>query len=227
MEQFTPEVIRWIVTAMLVLIASIALHEFGHAWMANRLGDDTPRRQGRLTLNPLAHADPIGTFALPLAALIFTHGQSTGFGWGKPVEWIPRNSTRKVTLRTAQAMVAFAGPFMNLVLGIFVALVHVILIKTGAIGMDSPVHMALWYAVRLNFVLMLFNLLPAHPLDGASVLQRFVPLRHQSAFEKIQVYGPFILMAFIMISPLSRIFTWPAEQMTGGIYRAFTTIFGM
>jgi Zn-dependent protease len=223
----TPTEIRWIFTAMIVLVASIALHEFGHAYMAHRLGDDTPRRQGRLTLNPIAHADLLGTLILPLAALIFTHGQSTGFGWGKPVQWQPRNVHRKVSMRTAQAMVSFAGPFMNLVLGIFVALVHVVLVKTGVLEPTHAINQALWYAVSLNFVLMFFNLIPAPPLDGAGVIQRFIPLKHQAAWDKFAVYGPFVLMAFILITPLSVIFTWPAGKMTEGIYRFFSLIFGM
>jgi len=223
----SPQDIRHIITSMIVLIASIALHEFGHAYMAHRLGDDTPARQGRLTLNPLAHADPIGTLALPLAALLFTQGRSMGFGWGKPVQWQPRNATRKVTMRTAIALVAAAGPFMNLVLGTFVALVHVVLLKTNAITIAHPISEALFYAVGLNYVLMLFNLIPAPPLDGGSVIQRFIPLRYQATFDRYAVYGPFVLMAFVMISPLAQIFIWPATKMSSGIYHLFFAIFGM
>lgn len=223
----SPLEIRLIITQMIVLIASIALHKFGHAYVAHRLGDDTPRRQGRLTLNPLAHADPIGTLALPLFALLFTRGQSMGFGWGKPVQWQPRNVTRKVSLRTAMAMVAAAGPFMNLVLGTFVALVHIILIKTGALAGHEAINGALVYAVGLNYVLMLFNLIPAPPLDGGSVIQRFIPLRYQATWDKVSVYGPFVLMAFVLISPLAQLFIWPATKMTDGIYHLFGAIFGI
>jgi Zn-dependent protease len=224
---FTPAQIQWILTAMIVLIASIALHEFGHAAVATLLGDDTPRRQGRFTLNPIAHADPIGTLILPLAALLFTQGRSMGFGWGKPVQWQPRNATRRWTMRTSEALVAIAGPAMNLVLGTFVALVHVILLSQGVFDYDHKVNAALYYAVSLNYVLMLFNLIPAPPLDGGWVMGRFIPARHQAAWEKFQVYGPFVIMAFVMISPLSKIFTVPAGKMTEGIYSLFTSIFGI
>lgn len=218
---FTPEQIRWIFTAMIVLIASIALHEFGHALVATLVGDDTPKRQGRLTLNPLAHADPIGTLALPLLALIVTHGNSTGFGWGKPVQWQPRNATRRWPMRRSEAMVAIAGPLMNLLLGTVVAVTHGILLKTGVLGFDNAVNRALVYAVMLNFTLMLFNLIPAPPLDGGWIAGWAVPARHRATWEKFSVYGPFVVMAFVMISPLSKIFTVPAMAMTRGIYSLF------
>jgi Zn-dependent protease len=224
---FTPEVIRWIFTAMIVLIASIALHEFGHAYVAHLLGDDTPRRQGRLTLNPLAHADPIGTLALPLLALVITQGRSTGFGWGKPVQWQPRNATRRWSMRTSEALVAAAGPFMNLLLGTLVALVHVILVSQGVIRPGHAVNEALFYAVSLNYTLMLFNLIPTPPLDGGWIMGRFIPARYQRGWEKFSVYGPFVLMALIMIPQLAQIFLWPARHMSLGIYNFFGSIFGM
>jgi Zn-dependent protease len=227
MNEFTPEQIRWIFTAMFVLIASIALHEFGHALVAHLLGDDTPKRQGRLTLNPIAHADPIGTLALPILGLLFTQGRSTGFGWGKPVQWQPRNATRRWSMRTSEALVAIAGPGMNLILGTIVAIVHTALLAGGVLALDHPVNRALFYATGLNYTLMLFNLIPAPPLDGGWVAQRFIPAKHQRAWEKFSVYGPFIIMAFVMISPLAKIFTVPAEAMMRGIYNLSCTVFGM
>ena len=224
---FSPEQIRWIFTAMFVLIASIALHEFGHALVAHLLGDETPKRQGRLTLNPIAHADPIGTLVLPLAALLMTQGRSMGFGWGKPVQWQPRNATRRWSMRTSEALVAIAGPSMNLLLGSVVAMVHVTLLATGAVDLAHPINKALFYAVSLNYVLMLFNLIPAPPLDGGWVAQRFIPARHQRTWEKFSVYGPFVIMAFVMISPLSKIFTVPAAAMARGIYNLGAAVSGM
>src|SRR3954469_14964180 len=98
----SPEQIRWILIRVTVLIASVAFHEFGHAFMATRLGDDTPRRQGRVTLNPLAHADPIGTLLLPLLGGLYGGG---GFGWGKPVQWQPNRVNRKWKMTTARILV--------------------------------------------------------------------------------------------------------------------------
>src|ERR1700749_2417300 len=106
----TPERIRQAIISVIVLVISVAVHEFGHAIMADRLGDDTPRRQGRVTLNPLAHADVGGTLLLPLIGGIF----GPGFGWGKPVQWQPHRVSRRVSMSTAKILVAVAGPGMNL-----------------------------------------------------------------------------------------------------------------
>src|SRR5689334_3004892 len=132
----SPEQVRQIVVGVFILLISIALHEFGHAWMADRLGDDTPRRQGRVTLNPIAHADPIGTLLLPIVGGVYSasSGIRAGFGWGKPVQWNPARIRRGIKMSTANILVSFAGPFMNLVLGSFVALVHVILVKTAVMS---------------------------------------------------------------------------------------------
>src|SRR5262249_48287029 len=104
-----------IVVTMVTLILSIAVHEFGHAFVADRLGDNLPRSQGRVTLNPLAHADPIGTLALPILMLITTG--SIGFGWGRPVQVQPHHFTRRLSMRVGHLLVAAAGPFMNILLG--------------------------------------------------------------------------------------------------------------
>ena len=116
-----PHDVLWIVQGMIILVLSIAVHEFGHAIVADLLGDDTPRRQGRVTLNPAAHADPMGTLILPLATMIWSaaHGgfAGAGFGWGRPVEHNPRNLTRKFRMATGQLMIALAGPMMNILFG--------------------------------------------------------------------------------------------------------------
>src|SRR6478609_2305843 len=95
--QLSPDKIRWILISIFVLVGSVAFHEFGHAFMADKLGDDTPRRQGRVTLNPIAHADPIGTLLLPLMGGIYaaSGGMGGGFGWGRPVQWQPSRVNRK------------------------------------------------------------------------------------------------------------------------------------
>src|SRR5881394_284897 len=131
----SPEQIRNIVVGVFILLISVALHEFGHAWMANKLGDDTPKRQGRVTLNPLAHADPIGTLLLPLLGGIYSAagGGMGGFGWGRPVQWNPSRINRKHKMSTARILVAVAGPSMNVLLAVLVAGVHTILVKAGVV----------------------------------------------------------------------------------------------
>src|ERR1700733_13468188 len=152
--------IRWIVIRVFVLIASVAIHEFGHAMMADRLGDDTPRRQGRLTLNPLAHADPIGTLLLPLVGSVYAAagGGIGGFGWGKPVQINLSRVSRKWKMATANILISVAGPAMNVVLALLVALTHTILLWRHAIPVDGEVTKILMFAVGTNFVLFFFNL---------------------------------------------------------------------
>ena len=213
--EMTPERIQMVVQGMIMFIAAIALHEFGHAWMANRLGDSTPRRQGRLTLNPMAHADPIGTLLLPLVFLVSTGG--LGFAWGKPV--MHRSFDRKGNL-----LVAFAGPAMNVVLAVFVTLVHVILLKSEVITWYDKLSDALSMAVMLNFILFFFNLLPAAPLDGGTVLRGLIPYGWLRAYDQYAVYAPFVLLAFMLVPQIGVIVRWPAEWMTLHLYQVMTLI---
>jgi Zn-dependent protease len=195
-----------------VLVVSVCFHEFGHAFMADRLGDDTPRRQGRVTLNPLSHADPIGTLLLPTVGAIYAAtGRSIGgFGWGRPVLWQPARVNRKWKMSTANILVSVAGPAMNIVLAVLLAGIHTILVKTGTIVLYGQASMIFFYATATNFLLFFFNLVPAPPLDGGHVAEAFVPYKHRSKFEQYAKYGPIIVIAIVMISPLAQIFTIPA-----------------
>jgi Zn-dependent protease len=215
---FDAERIRWIVQGMVILLLSIAVHEFGHAWVADRIGDRLPRRQGRVTLNPIAHADPIGTLLLPLLFLTATGG--IGFGWGKPVEHTTYDRKKRV-------YISAAGPAMNVVLAVIIATLHVGLVATGVLAGDHPLSAAITYAVMLNFVLFCFNLLPASPLDGGSVVRGLIPERSVEAWDRFSVYAPFVVMAFIMISPLGRLITWPAQFMAVHLYGGLQLLFGV
>jgi Zn-dependent protease len=225
----TSKDIRWILISVFVLLISVALHEFGHAIMAHKLGDDTPRRQGRVTLNPLAHADLIGTLLLPLIGAYYgaATGHGGGFGWGKPVEWQPSRVTRKISMSTAKILVAIAGPAMNVVLAVTIAGVHAILLSTGVIELHSELTPILVFAVRVNFVLFFFNLLPLPPLDGGHVAQSFVPYRYRAQYDGFAKYSPFVLLALMLTPQMQVIFGWPAQFLTEHVYRLFGRLFGV
>ena len=222
----TPEKIRWILIYVFVLLISVALHEFGHAIMAHKLGDDTPSRQGRVTLNPLAHADPIGTLLLPLVGSIYgaATGHGGGFGWGKPVQWQPHRISRRVSMSTAKILVAVAGPAMNVILAVVIASVHALLIWQNVLTVQSEVGQILIFAVLTNFVLFFFNLLPVPPLDGGHVAQSFMPYRHRDKFDQFAKYSPFIVLGFMLIPQMQLVFTWPATFLATQLYRALGVI---
>lgn len=211
----TPEKIRWILLNVFVLLISVALHEFGHAIVAHKLGDDTPSRQGRVTLNPLAHADPIGTLLLPLIGGLYGAG---GFGWGKPVQWNPLRISRKVSMSTAKILVAIAGPTMNLLLATVIASVHAVLLLRGVMSPIGDASRILGFAVLTNLILFFFNLLPIPPLDGGHVAQSFVPYRHRDRFDQFAKYSPFIVLGFMLLPAMQVVFTWPATFLAKHLY---------
>jgi Zn-dependent protease len=220
---FSPEDIRNIVQVLIILILSICVHEFGHAIVADKLGDPLPRSQGRTTLNPLAHADPLGTLLFPLIGLVMTQGASPGFGWGRPVQVSPRHFTRRLTMRTGHLLVAAAGPMMNILFGIVISLVVVALLHAGALDIASPMYFPLLMAVHINFVLAFFNLIPAPPLDGGTVLEGLLPARYLPTWHKIAVYGPFFIMAVIFIPQVRALFLGPASWLL----RTWAGVIGM
>lgn len=210
-----------IIVSYVALLFSLSVHEASHATAAYWLDDDTAARLGRMTLNPLAHMDPLGTFVFPLL------GMATGFpfiGWAKPVPVDPRNLSRRFTQRGGMAIVSAAGPASNLVLaGIFLALM-LILVKMAALPpnlelrvfahallarkveslyaleLGSAMTLALALAGRLvliNIGLALFNLLPMGPLDGAGILRGLLPWRWLPKFDRIQPWmgGVLIVLA--------------------------------
>jgi Zn-dependent protease len=227
--ELTPEHIRWIITYVLLLIASVAFHEFGHAFVADRLGDDTPSRQGRVTLNPLAHADPIGTIALPLISAVFSAaagGGPGGFGWGKPVQTNPLRYSRRFSMATGQVFVAIAGPLMNVLLAVVFATTHAVLVHLNVLASGSQLNQVLAVAVLMNFTLFFFNLIPVPPLDGGWVARRFVPTRHSKSYESFAVYGPFVIMAIVMIPTLSYVISVPARFCTTHLYQGLGSLLG-
>lgn len=219
-----PDDIRQMVVNLITLVLSITVHEFGHAFIADKLGDSLPRRQGRLTLNPVSHADPVGTLLFPVLSMLFVAAQSPGglggypgFGWGRPVQVQPAAMTRRFHMRTAHMFVAAAGPVMNVLLAVVVALLTLILVQTGTVTGVSPIYPALINAIFLNCILAFFNLIPSPPLDGGAVLEGLLPRSALPTWHKISQYGFFILLAFFFIAPLQRLFIVPAQHLTVSI----------
>jgi len=185
-----------IVIIFSVLLFSLCVHEAAHAAMAFMCGDDTARLQGRLTLNPLSHIDPLGTVILPLLMLMMT---GFVFGWAKPV---PFNAGRLNNIRRDPVLIAMAGPASNLMLAVLFALSGrlIFMILGGAAGAPPLLFDFFYYIVFLNLVLMLFNLIPVPPLDGHYVLNYFLPPAGQRVMKQIGPFG--ILIAILLARPL-------------------------
>jgi Zn-dependent protease len=190
-----------------ILILSVVIHEVSHGFMADRLGDPTPRLQGRLTLNPIKHLDPMGSFIVPL----LTSMAGFTFGWAKPVEYNPYNIKNK---RQGEFLIALAGPLSN----IFIALIFSLIIRaTLAYGGEAgPFVEISIYIVVINLVLAIFNLIPLPPLDGSKLLFSALP----------QQYGRFRMMlehySFIFILVVV-FFLWQVvSPLVSVVFRLFT-----
>lgn len=171
------------------ILVSLSFHEFAHAWTADRFGDYTPRMNGRLTLNPLAHLDPLGTLML-----LFSF-----FGWAKPVPINPYALQRRSP--AAPMLVALAGPMSNLLLAVLVAVIYrLVPIVFGVSGVSQTmftIQTFLSLFGSINIALMLFNLIPLPPLDGHHIFEYFLPANWLRVIEPIWAYGPMILILLV------------------------------
>ncbi|SMC58243.1 site-2 protease family protein [Sporomusa malonica] len=178
------------------LLIALTVHEYAHARVAVALGDPTPRFMGRLTLNPVAHLDPIGLLMLWLFK----------FGWAKPV---PINPSYFKNYRQDMLMVSLAGPVSNMILALITAFAIGILAKMQLLSGDWV--KVLWMTYSYNIILAIFNLVPIPPLDGSKVLASILPGRQGYVFEQMEQYGPFILMALVYIGVIGMV-TYPLER---------------
>lgn len=185
----TAELLNLLLTIPAVLIA-ITFHEYAHAFAADKLGDDTPRRQGRLTLNPLKHLDPIGSIMLVFA----------GFGWGKPVEVNSRNFNRKISMSAGDAIVSIAGPATNIILAFIFSIIYYAIVKFASMfaitQLGVIVLTLIQFTVIINIGLGIFNLIPLPPLDGSKVLSHFLPSSAKQWFEN---YSQIFYIIFIVL----------------------------
>lgn len=176
------------------VIVAMTFHEFAHAWAATKLGDDTPKLQGRLNLNPLSHIDPVGLLCLVLL----------GFGWGKPVQINPRNFDGKYSLSKAEAIVAAAGPIMNFVLAFVFLIIYAIygLTVTTITSTTKIIGTILASIISVNLGLGVFNLIPIYPLDGSKVLNHFLSYNAREWIMKNQTILSIIVFAIVFYTDI-------------------------
>lgn len=211
-----------LVLSIPAVLLAITVHEFGHAFAAYKLGDDTPVRQGRLSLNPLDHIDPLG-----IAMLLFAH-----IGWGKPVQVDPRNYNRDISVEKADAIVSFAGPLMNFIIAIIFALIYCAIYKfTGlafrASNIGYIIISIVGSIVTLNIGLGVFNMIPLPPLDGSKIFLPILPRNAKLWFiNNERIFYVIFLVIWItgiagnLISPI-------ISKITQWILRFAMAVFGL
>lgn len=211
------------------ILIAITFHEFAHAFAADRLGDDTPRRQGRLNLNPFKHLDIFGTIMLVFA----------GFGWGKPVEINPRNFNRNMSLSKAEAIVSAAGPIMNFILAIVFEIIFCLIMKfapginiiNGIIYSSNQwtvIAMSVVQSiVAINIGLGVFNLIPLPPLDGSKILCGFLPYNAKNWMESHSQIFEIIFIVLWIVGILSLIVSPLISIINSGLDSLFMQMFGI
>ncbi|MDX1795212.1 MAG: site-2 protease family protein [Hydrogenovibrio sp.] len=197
------------------VIFAITLHEVAHGWVAMKFGDRTAELQGRLTLNPLKHIDPIGTVVVPIALLVLG---GFVFGWAKAVPVNPQNFKRP---RTDMAWVAVAGPVSNLLMAVFWAIIARIGYELMQTQPEIGQFMAFSGAagVAINLVLMVLNLIPIPPLDGSRVLSAILSPRLAYSYNRLEPYGFFILLGLLFLGFLGPIISGPYQAIQQFIYQ--------
>ena len=197
--------------AFIVLLFSLTVHETAHAWTADRLGDPTARLLGRVSLNPMVHADPIGTILFPLLAIV---GGVPVIGWAKPVPVVVRRLRHQ---RRDYVLVAAAGPGANLVLAIAAALVLRLLpvspVTLGEPNVSAPLASLLSRAIQLNVLLAVFNMMPIPPLDGGNVIGGLLPRRFAQMFDAVRPYGFMLLYVLMLTGRLEYLIVPPARLL--------------
>lgn len=206
-----------LISNLVVLLLAFTVHEFAHAWTANYFGDSTPEANGRLTLNPLAHLDPIGSLLLLVS----------GFGWAKPVPINPYALQRRSP--SAVMWVSLAGPFSNLLM----AIVAAIPFRLGFFSMSEALTalfsakshflptlpQLLFTFVEINLVLLLFNLIPLAPLDGEKIAEYFFPPSWDRALDRIRPFGPVILLVLVFFGVVGTIIGPPLGFLLNALLR--------
>ncbi|HVP19126.1 MAG TPA: site-2 protease family protein [Spirochaetia bacterium] len=196
-----------LIQAIIIVIMSLTVHEFAHSLVTIRLGDDTPRRQGRLTLNPLAHIDLVGFILLVVA----------GFGWAKPVQINPANLRKP---RRDEILIAIAGPLSNLLFAMISVIVIWAVVTTHALASQSSLLSFGSFMVMLaeiNVSLAIFNMIPIPPLDGSHLVTPFLGKVNATLAASYFRYGSFALLAIILVQNIARVEILPISKVTYAI----------
>lgn len=216
----TGKLVALLLTAPGVLVA-ITFHEFAHGFAAYKLGDDTAKNDGRLSLNPLAHLDPVGTLMLLVA----------GFGWGKPVEVNPRNYNRNISVEKADAIVSVAGPLMNFILAFAFSIIYCAILKFAPsflyMQLGQIIIKMIGYTIVVNIGLGTFNLIPLPPLDGSKVIMPFLPLNVKQWISANQYIFYIVFLVIYVTGIASWIITPAINAISNGILSVATFIFGL
>jgi Zn-dependent protease len=198
LTELTPQSIAMGLTAYVVLLFSLSVHESAHGWMALRLGDDTAASQGRVSLNPIVHIDPIGTILMPL--LMFLFGGIPLLAWAKPTPYEPANFSRERSLAQGHILVAAAGPISNVILALLFTVMLAVGLRAGLIGSRQEfAFVLLAVGIQMNVALAVFNLVPLPPLDGSKVASWGLPRSAAETYDQVmEPYGQWILLALLV-----------------------------
>jgi Zn-dependent protease len=202
----------WRLMWLPISILSLSFHEFAHAWSAWKLGDDTASLEGRLTLNPIAHIDLLGTIILPLLGV--------PFGWAKPVPVNPARFRRDVHMSTGMAITASAGPLANVLLAVVAAVLLGLGVRFAPdlVGPDGAARFFLYATLQMNVGLALFNMLPVPPLDGSRIVAWLLPYRLQQRWHQLEQLAPFLLVG---------VFWFGGRVVSGPIYFVTDLLLGL
>jgi Zn-dependent protease len=208
----SPEMTHYVREGALYIIAlvlSICVHEAGHAIVADRLGDPLPREQGRVTLNPLAHVDPVGTLLFPIIAFVMAISNPEAgarmLGWGRPVQvsLSARSITRKISLPTANILISVAGIAMNLLFALVLSVVFFVLVRVKSATSFALAFGPVDRIIQMNIGLAFFNLIPCPPLDGSHILGALMPRRFSGVTDFLDRYGFMIFFALLVSGGLA------------------------
>ena len=221
MSYGTARIVSLILSIPAVLLA-LTVHEFGHALAAYKLGDDTPVRQGRLSLNPLDHVDPLG-----IAMLLFAH-----IGWGKPVQVDPRNYNRNISVEKADAIVSFAGPLMNFITAIVFALIYCAIYKFGSLvfftsNIGIIIISIITSIITINIGLGVFNMIPLPPLDGSKIFLPILPRNAKFWFVQREQMFYFIFLILWITGIAGTLISPIIGQITQWIINFAMMVFGL